>query len=154
MLVYVYAADLLCEDCGKKCREELTAEGKAPEDPDDEVSYDSDDFPKGPTEEGSSDSPSHCSDCGCFLETELTDVGVDELLSDCERAMRGDREANDVLLQWVDHYEGNDSRVSLSALANTGLTIAEILHEVARLDGEVKRLSAEVEHLQAKLRDS
>ena len=82
MLVYIYDADLLCEECGEAIRADLTAKGKAPGgpldpggDPDDETTYDSDDFPKGPTEEGESDYPSHCGACGCFLESTLTDEG-------------------------------------------------------------------------------
>lgn len=75
MLVYIYRAALYCEDCGAAIREDLTKAGDAPEDPDDEGSYDSDDFPKGPTEEGESDSPSHCDGCACFLESTLTSEG-------------------------------------------------------------------------------
>lgn len=75
MLVYMYQASLYCTDCGESIREELTAAGKAPEDPSDEYSYDSDDFPKGPEEEGESDSPTHCEGCGEFLETRLTSEG-------------------------------------------------------------------------------
>jgi hypothetical protein len=75
MLVYVYAAALYCEECGEKIREDLTAKGEAPEDSEDETSYDSDDFPKGPTDEGESDSPSHCDGCACFLESTLTSEG-------------------------------------------------------------------------------
>lgn len=77
MKVYIYQADLLCEDCGDKCREYLKAAQQAPEDPDDEWSYDSDDYPKGPVEEGESDTPSYCSHCGEFLESTLTSEGRD-----------------------------------------------------------------------------
>lgn len=75
MLVYIYQADLYCEECGEKIREDLAAKGEAPEFPEDEYSYDSDDFPKGPTEEGETDSPSHCAGCSVFLESVLTDEG-------------------------------------------------------------------------------
>ncbi len=74
-LVYVYQADLLCEDCGKARRDSIASAGDSPADVDDESSYDSDDFPKGPTEEGESDTPSYCSDCGTFLESDLTKEG-------------------------------------------------------------------------------
>lgn len=43
--VYLYAAALLCADCGEAQRADLRASGDAPEDEDDESSYDSDDFP-------------------------------------------------------------------------------------------------------------
>jgi len=89
MLVFVYAADLYCEDCGAKIREELTAKGQAPEDPEDEWSYDSDDFPKGPTEETESDSPSHCGGCGVFLESPLTSEGEAYVIETVKRNRDG-----------------------------------------------------------------
>jgi hypothetical protein len=154
VMVYIYQAALLCEECGEKCREEITDEGKAPEDPEDEGSYDSDDFPKGPQEEGESDSPSHCDACQAFLESPLTDEGADYVLQECERTLRGERDAGDVLRQWVDHYEGpcGDSRVTLGALAESGLTIAECLKALADRDEEIKRLTAEVAERDARLR--
>ena len=42
MLAYIYAADLWCNDCGEMIREQITREGHAPEDPNDEYTYDSD----------------------------------------------------------------------------------------------------------------
>lgn len=45
---YIFQAALLCEACGEHVRAQLTAAGKAPDDPDNENTYDSDDFPKGP----------------------------------------------------------------------------------------------------------
>jgi len=94
MLAYVYCADIYCEDCGKKIREELDREGCAPADPDDEYSYDSDEYPKGPYPDGGgeSDTPQHCGageDCinaielsdgrkiGDWLGNELTTDGVE-----------------------------------------------------------------------------
>ena len=71
--VYVYQAALLCEGCGEAERESLDAGGDGPEDPDDESTYDSDDYPKGPTEEGESDTPSHCDHCHVFLSNDGND---------------------------------------------------------------------------------
>lgn len=75
--VYIYCADVYCESCGSAIRAKLTAEGKAPADPADEHSYDSDDFPKGPFSDGGgeSDSPQHCSDCKVYLFAPLTAEG-------------------------------------------------------------------------------
>ena len=93
MDVYIFQAALVCSECGEKICQELMAAGKAPEDPDDETLYDSDDFPKGPYPNGGgeSDTPQHC-DCGdeclnaeeffdgskfgCFLENPLTNEGL------------------------------------------------------------------------------
>ena len=59
-MAYIYQADLWCDDCGEAIRERLTAEGKAPDDPDDEYSYDSDNYPKSCGDDEESDSPQHC----------------------------------------------------------------------------------------------
>jgi len=101
--VYVYAADLYCEDCGDAIREELTKQGEAPDDPDDESSYDSDDFPKGPYSDGGgeADSVQHCgshetclnaielprgSKIGAWLGNALTHEGVQNV---CEAVQGG-----------------------------------------------------------------
>jgi len=148
MLVYIYQAALICEECGEKCREKLTEEGRAPEDPDDEASFDSDNFPKGPTEEGESDSPSHCDHCNVFLETRLTGEGIDQLLDDAEAILQGLREPGAVFEQWIAYYERHDSRFNLVALAENGqLTIGEILDTLVKQKAEVKKLSAECERL-------
>ena len=100
MYVYIYAADIYCEDCGEAIREGITKEGRGtfgfytgPDDPEDERSYDSDEFPKGPYPDGGgeADSPQHCGagpEChnaielsdgtkiGAWLENELTAEGV------------------------------------------------------------------------------
>lgn len=79
MDAYVFAAALLCDECGEKTREAITEAGNAPSDPEDEGSYDSDDYPKGPYAEGGgeADSPQHCDACKVFLENPLTSEGVD-----------------------------------------------------------------------------
>lgn len=79
MKAYMYKAAWLCEGCGESTRQELTEQGNAPADIDNESSYDSDGFPKGPYDNGGgeSDSPQHCDQCQCFLENPLTDDGLD-----------------------------------------------------------------------------
>ena len=91
--VYMYQAALLCEDCGEEIRANLRKAGKAPDDEDDEGSYDSDDFPKGPFSDGGgeADSVQHCdsnerclnaiklpcgSKIGAWLGNDLTSEGV------------------------------------------------------------------------------
>jgi len=106
MDAYIYQAALLCEDCGKDVRETLSREGKAPSDPDDEGSYDSDEFPKGPYPQGGgeADSPQHCDLCGEFLENPLTTDGLDYIFNsviNCLSSGSGDKA---VILQWVNHY--------------------------------------------------
>ena len=57
---YVYQAALWCDSCGEKLRATLTAAGSAPADPDDDDSYDSEDFPKYSGADLETDTPDHC----------------------------------------------------------------------------------------------
>jgi hypothetical protein len=94
MNVYIYAADIYCEECGAAIRDQITGEGHAPADIDDETSYDSDEFPKGPYKDGGgkADCPQHCgcgAECvnamtldddtkvGAWLENPLTTTGAE-----------------------------------------------------------------------------
>ena len=76
MRTYVYQAGLYCERCGEAIRAELTEAGKSPKNPNDETSYDSDSFPKGPYDASESDTPDYCERCRLFLENPLTCDGV------------------------------------------------------------------------------
>lgn len=80
MLTYIYKADIYCKKCGEDIREDLKAEGKVPAlmNLNDEFSFDSDDFPKGPYEANhdAADYPQHCGNCGVFLENALTEDGI------------------------------------------------------------------------------
>jgi len=104
---YVYQAAMLCEECGEKTMRKLKAAGKAPEDPQDEESYDSDEYPKGPYPDGGgeSDSPEHCDQCGVFLENDLTEAGYDyvkDLIAQHFKSGRGDKK---VLKEWAEFYD-------------------------------------------------
>lgn len=83
---FIFQAALYCDDCGERIRAELTADGKAPADIENESSYDSDEFPKGPYSDagGESDSPEHCAGCHVFLDNSLTDAGVEYVLEHLE----------------------------------------------------------------------
>ena len=92
---FIYQADLYCDDCGRDIRKRLKAEGHAPEDPSDERSYDSDEYPKHVPDGGESDSPNHCgSGDDCLNAIELSDgskIGAlitEELTSDGEEYVR------------------------------------------------------------------
>jgi hypothetical protein len=74
MEFYIYRADVYCEPCGDQLVEKLPK----PENPLDERTYDSDDYPKGPYSwdlAGPADTPQHCAECGVFLENPLTEEG-------------------------------------------------------------------------------
>lgn len=120
MNVYIFQAALLCEACAQLTKETIARKTlfKVPADPDDESSYDSDDYPKGPYANGGgeADCPQHCDHCGVFLENVLTDDGVlyvknraekydpnDRVGWDCI-AVRAEEAGEHVLAQWVRHY--------------------------------------------------
>lgn len=85
MEVYIYQADLYCLTCGLVISQELSLAGKQPDTLDNESTYDSDDFPKGPYPDGGgdADTPQHCGKCGVFLENPLTTEGVDYVSEAC-----------------------------------------------------------------------
>jgi len=75
--MYIYQASLYCNSCGEAIREQLQKEGKSPADPDDENSYDSDNYPKYVGEESESDSIDHCESRGNCLEAiDLQEYGL------------------------------------------------------------------------------
>ena len=92
MNVYIYNADLFCQECGERIKAELDAKGETPANPNNERTFDSDQYPKGPYPDGGgeSDSPQHCGSgaycanfyilgwikVGVFLENKLTNDGV------------------------------------------------------------------------------
>ncbi len=59
MDVYIYAADIYCKDCGKTIQKILATKGCTPNTPDDQTSYDSDEYPKGPYSDGGASQTAH-----------------------------------------------------------------------------------------------
>lgn len=87
-MAYIYQADVWCDECGRAIIAELTAAGEAPEDPGDESSFDSGEFPKYyDAENEESDCPENCADGKCggdygtFLNNQLTAEGYKYLKS-------------------------------------------------------------------------
>ena len=86
-MAYVYQADVWCDKCGEHIKTELEREGEAPDDTEDESSFDSDEYPKYyDAENEESDGPQNCADGRCggfnnghgygtFLENQLTSEG-------------------------------------------------------------------------------
>ncbi len=106
MNAYIYQAALYCKDCGASIREHLAREGRAPSNPSDEATFDSDEYPKGPYPDGGgeADCPNHCDGCGMFLENPLTSDGYEYI---AEAVARG----GDVAELWADFYgiEGREA---------------------------------------------
>lgn len=60
-MAYIYQADVWCDKCGKRIRDEISSKGKAPCNPEDEHTFDSDDYPKRyDAENEESDTPENC----------------------------------------------------------------------------------------------
>lgn len=105
--VYMYQAALYCAECGEKIRADLDVIGHTPEDPDDETSYDSDDYPKGPFADGGgeADSPQHCDACRVFLENPLTSGGETYVREAIDRAIETNRVDSVALIEWRSFYD-------------------------------------------------
>ena len=87
----IYQAETWCDSCAADIKKRIKAEGHAPASPDDETTFDSDEYPKWMDENECADTPQHCGsgeDCleaeklpsgtkiGKLLSNELTDDGV------------------------------------------------------------------------------
>lgn len=137
MKCYIYAADCYCEACGERLKETLPK----PTNPDDETTFDSDVYPKGPFDDagGESDTPQHCGsgqDClspttiggekyGCFLENDLTDAGqkyVEEMHKDRPTA---------VTRFWIDYYNSNGYNIPAHKKPLTFVELGKIMLEQA-----------------------
>jgi hypothetical protein len=91
-MVWTYNADCYCDACGEAIRHALDGQGKTPDNPSDEYTYDSDDYPKYCSNDEETDCPQHCGsgeEClnaevlpsgrkiGCLIGTSLTSAGVE-----------------------------------------------------------------------------
>ena len=120
MNVYIYQAELFCEECGLDIKALLNEQGKYPQNPDDETTFDSDFYPKGPYDDGGgeSDCVEHCgsgdgcinaiewddgSKSGCMLENPLTRDGVEHLKEAIRE--RNEGEPNEVVDLWESFYK-------------------------------------------------
>ena len=123
MNAYIYQAALYCERCGNEIRERLTAEGKAPANPDDEITYDSDDFPKGPYPDGGgeADCPQHCDSCNCHLENPATADGANHIRQSVLDFLCSNDGAEDVIETWRAYYPECEPSTK------------EIMHELLRI---------------------
>ena len=98
---YIYSADVYCARCAKHIQWELGQSGRAPANPADETSFDSDDYPKGPFDSEESDTPQHCAKCGEFLEQPLTSAGYAYVKESLDAA---GETLTPTLRQWADFY--------------------------------------------------
>lgn len=91
---------------------------ECPGDPDDENTYDSFDFPKGPYSDGGgeADTVQHCDGCGCHLENPLTGYGVDYVRQSILDHLCSNDGAEDVIETWRAFYhECEPSNMEIAA---------------------------------------
>ena len=108
MDVYVYQAELLCDQCGERARAKLDAAGGwTPRDPEDFATYDSNDYPKGPFPDsgGESDSPEHCSQCEIFLRNPLTTEGERWVRDRVREDLAAGNKNSLAIKQWMPYYD-------------------------------------------------
>ena len=122
MDAYIFRADMWCEDCiralifdqlgfqpdGSIAKSDLSTEDVLAEllrerlrDPNNEYTWDSDEFPKGPYADGGgeADTPQHCAGCDCFLENPLTKYGEEYV----KEAVKEDP-GKELVREWRDFY--------------------------------------------------
>ena len=96
--MYIYNADVYCDECASKIAQRLRAEGKG-------NTGDSEDYPQGPYDKQfqESDSPDHCGACGVFLENPLTTDGYDYVLQTVIEDIAAGRQSI-ALTEWAPFY--------------------------------------------------
>ena len=103
MEAYIYNADIYCEICANRIKKGLEKEGFNPLDFEDEKTFDSNEFPKGPFSDGGgeSDSPQHCGECHCPLNNDLTHDGVKYVVEYLKEFCEGSGGSGEVLDGWA-----------------------------------------------------
>lgn len=103
MLAYIYRADVYCAECGQYLRRMVANENpcNVPQNTNNESSYDSDRYPKGPIPDGGgeADTPQLCGRCGVFLENPLTADGIRYV-----QAKLGENPPSPTVEEWAEFY--------------------------------------------------
>ena len=158
--VYMFQGALHCEDCGNAIRDTLRKAGRAPEDENDEESFDADDFPKGPYGDGGgqADGPQHCdrhgrclnaielpcgTKIGAWLGNPLTSDGVDWLANSIVEDLLASKitpHAQQVGRLWSYLYRDQlsawgDHLIQLEHKALESLTVLAFIRMVAKHNG-------------------
>ena len=114
---YIYLADVWCDACGRAICRRLKREGKAPANPDDEWTFDSDEYPKRAGDDEEADTPQNCAageECINAIELpsggkvgllfgELTRDGVEYVKEAIAEAQEGVG-SEEVVNLWQQHY--------------------------------------------------
>lgn len=103
--MYIYKAEAYCDDCGGA----LCVRLPPPSDPQDENSYDSDTYPKGPIEPGTADVPQHCAAGSQCVNAMRKPLGVD---GECVGAWLGTSLTAEGERYVVNHHRENPSDIT------------------------------------------
>ena len=120
----IYNSGIYCTQCGQEIRDNLDSSGFSPEDPDNEESYDSDEYPKGPFPVGESDCPQHCGNCNEFLQNPLTPTGIEYVRKEIK--LCGDSFTNTTIREWKEFYSEELKSISLEYHHNDDFTIGYV----------------------------
>ena len=111
-MAYIYQADIYCNSCGEVICDDLTIEDRAPADPDDEFSFNSDQYPKQVRDDKESDYPQNCSEGKHCLEAEILSGGqrigkqMGSLTRDGVKYLKNViAKGGEVAEFWAEHYE-------------------------------------------------
>jgi hypothetical protein len=113
-MCYIYCADIYCDDCGDKIKDDMCRDGSAAAmiadgaDLTDERSYDSGEYPKGCYGSDESDCPQHCGGCGVFLENDLTTDGADYVIAAVREDLEGGHSDSIACTVWREYYDWID----------------------------------------------
>jgi hypothetical protein len=110
-MAYIYFADIYCNSCGEAIKEDLDKRGLTPGHPDDEYTYDSDEYPKWASDSEESDCPQHCGNHAECLEAIELESGykigapIGQLTSDAVEYLREAISAGGEVAEfWADYY--------------------------------------------------
>ena len=116
---YIYQAALYCDDCGR----DLVAKLPVPEgaDLENEHTWDSDVYPKGPFPTDESDTPQHCDACGDLLRHDLTADGEKYVREAFREAKRAGREP---MAEWIEQWPDLECHATKEILEMLGSSAA------------------------------
>ena len=105
MDAYIFQAALICDTCGTLYKQ--GTDRPAHVDENDESSYDSDEWPKGPYSDGGgeADTPQNCDHCGVFLDNPLTGDGETYVRDAFREFVELGRGSLEVLGEWKAAYD-------------------------------------------------
>lgn len=101
----IYCANMYCDECTEKIKEDHAKDGFVPDDPDNQYTYDSDEYPKDCDVTCEADCPQHCAGCHVFLENDLTCDGADYVVEAVRDDIASGHHDSIALTEWMPFYD-------------------------------------------------